>query len=426
MKGFRAYIAALLMAVAALNLPGCSSAKTGGAAAYAADLMHDVSSSQINSRQADAAFNGSMAEFSIELLKKSIAAEKNALISPLSVMLALAMTANGAGGETLVQMEKLLGGDIPIDTLNEYLYTYAQRLTNAGQPKLSIANSIWFRDDGESLQVKPDFLQKNADYYGAAAFSSAFNAQTVKDINTWVNTNTDGMIRQILDGINDELLFLVNAVAFDAEWQNIYYKHNVIEGEFINTTGAVERVDFMHSRESVYLDDGLATGFIKPYAGGVCSFAALLPNEGVSLDEYIVSLTGAGFLETLRNAQRAVVVASMPKFEYEYEIEMAAALKTLGITDAFDEFNADFSNMASTKMGNGNIYIGRVLHKTFISVFELGTKAGAATVVAASPGAAPNPEEPKTVRLDRPFVYAIIDNATNLPIFIGTVLTVNK
>ena len=181
----------------------------------------------------------------------------------------------------------------------------------------------------------------------------------------------------------------------------------------------------MHSAEYGYLDDGMATGFVKPYANGGYSFVALLPNEDVPIQEYLESLTGAGFLDMLSGRQQdTLVFASMPKFKYEYSIKMVDALMTLGIVDAFDEDIADFSRMAKTTVGNGNLYINKVLHKTFISVDELGTKAGAVTMVAMSTGGSSGPVESKTVILDRPFVYAIIDNATNLPIFIGTVMSV--
>ena len=122
----------------------------------------------------------------------------------------------------------------------------------------------------------------------------------------------------------------------------------------------------------------------------------------------------------MKNAESAVVYASMPKFGYEYGIEMNDALKALGMPDAFDEKKADFSKMASSS--DGNLYIGGVVHKTFISVTERGTRAGAATKVAMAAGGAPM--EPKYVRLDRPFVFAIIDNATKLPVFIGTLMSV--
>ena len=416
MKNIKNHILILLAAAIVMGASGCAAAGT-------ADLMGGLSPNRVDNRRADAAFCGSMADFSIELFKKSISDGENSLISPLSVTLALAMTANGADGETLSQMEKLIGGDIPLGTLNEYLRSYAKNLPDTEKSKLNIANSIWFRDDGDRLRVETDFLQRNADYYGAAAFKSAFDSQTTKDINNWVKTNTDGMIDKIIDKIYaDNMLFLINAVAFDAEWQAVYNEHSIREGDFTDITGAVRRVDFMHSGENRYLDDGMATGFIKPYAGVGYSFAALLPNEGVSIESYIESLTGMGFLDTLKNASDTQVNASMPRFEYEYDIDMNDALIALGIPDAFDAGKADFGRMGISS--GGPLYISQVLHKTFISVDGLGTKAGAATMVVLSDVSMPNPEEPKTVRLDRPFVYAIIDNATNLPVFIGTLVTV--
>jgi serpin B len=174
----------------------------------------------------------------------------------------------------------------------------------------------------------------------------------------------------------------------------------------------------MYSDEYKYLDDGKATGFIKPYAGNKYSFAALLPNENIQIDEYIQSLTGTGFLNMIKNAENIIVQTYLPKFKYEYEIKMNDALKTLGMPDAFHDGKADFKKMATSS--DGNIYIGEVLHKTFISVDELGTKAGAVTKVEIQAECVIEYE--KTVRLDRPFVYAIIDNATNLPVFIGTVV----
>jgi len=417
MKSVRAYIALLLIAAVAVGVVGCS------ATAKASDLMDGISSNSIKGKPTDDEFTISMADFSIELFKKSITADSNSLISPLSVMLALSMTANGADGKTLSQMEALLGGGIPISELNEYLFYYTHDLPVSSKAKLNIANSIWFRDT-KSLNVFPEFLQTNADYYGASAYKSAFNEKTLKDINNWVNTNTDGMIKSILGEIDSSaMLYLINAIAFDAEWKEIYTDRSVRENDFTDISGNKKRVDFMYSTEWYYIDDGMATGFIKPYAGGRYSFAALLPNEGISPDEYIGSLTGARLLDALSNTQSVEVRTSMPKFEFEYDIEMKAALKALGMTEAFIRGVADFSKMGTI---DGGLYIYRVIHKTFICVDERGTKAGAATAVEIAPGSEPGPVEHKykVVNLDRPFVFAIIDNKTNLPIFIGTLMTV--
>jgi serpin B len=216
------------------------------------------------------------------------------------------------------------------------------------------------------------------------------------------------------------MLYLINAVAFDAEWQDIYKEYNLQKGEFVDINKKTQNVDFMYSSENRYLDDGKATGFIKPYVGNLYSFAALLPNEGIDITEYINSLTGSGFIDMIKNAEDTAVQASIPKFEYEYGIQLNAALKALGMPEAFDENKADFTKMA--KSSDGNIYIGEVLHKTYISVTERGTRAGAATKVAMAAGGIIS--YPKTVWLERPFVFAIIDNATSLPVFIGTVMSI--
>ena len=181
MREIRAYIAALLIAAITVSASGCA------ASARAADLMDGILPNAVAGNPTDQAFIANMAEFSVELFKRSITYGENSLISPLSVMLALAMTANGANGETLAQMEALLGGGITLDELNEYLYTYVKGLPNYDQAKLHIANSIWFRDHEKVLRVEPDFLQRNADYFGAAAYRAAFDAKTVEDVNEYAS-----------------------------------------------------------------------------------------------------------------------------------------------------------------------------------------------------------------------------------------------
>jgi len=365
-----------------------------------------------------------MADFSVELFKRSVTDKENSLISPVSVMLALAMTANGADNETLLQMETLLGGEIPLGELNEYLYSYVNALPSREKSKLNIANSVWFRDD-PGLHVFSEFLQTNADYYNAAVYKSAFDSQTLKEINNWVKENTDGMIDGILTYILDtDMLYLINAVAFDAEWQSVYNEYNVRDGIFTNIHGNEKTVDFMHSTEYIYIEDDMATGFIKPYAGNLYSFAVLLPNEGISVENYIESLTGEALINTIQNSSNETVYAALPKFEFDYDIGMNDILSELGMPDAFDENEADFNKMAIFNDGfnDGRIYIDVVLHKTFISVHELGTRAGAVTMVAMAGDGAPM--DPKVVTLDRPFVFAIIDNLTNLPLFIGVLMDV--
>jgi serpin B len=411
---FFTLVSLALVCAMAVNLSGCATP------VQAADLMEGIQANEVTGKELDDAFVNSQMRLAVELFRASVneSKDENVLISPLSIQLALAMTANGAAGKTKAEIESLLGGDIKLEDLNEYLYTYVNSLPSGETCKLQIANSIWFRDNENRLQVEQGFLQRNADYYGAQAHKTPFDAQTLKDINSWVEDHTDGMIDKILDRIEDDaVMYLINALVFDAQWQTVYNKSQIGKGTFTNILGEEVSVDMMHSEEMTYLQDSLATGFMKPYQDGKYSFAALLPNEGVDLYDYISGLTGEGLLEVLNNAQSGTVIATMPKFSYEYDLSMNDALKKLGMPTAFDGKSADFTKMAHSS--RGNIYIGDVLHKTFIAVDELGTKAGAVTKVEMNDRCALVTEW--VVTLDRPFVYMIIDNETNLPVFIGTV-----
>ena len=104
------------------------------------------------------------------------------------------MTANGAAGQTRLEMETLLGNGLPMEELNEYLHSYADSLPTEEKCRLKLANSIWFRDDAQELVVEESFLQTNADFYGAQINAAPFNDKTLKDINAWARENTDGSV----------------------------------------------------------------------------------------------------------------------------------------------------------------------------------------------------------------------------------------
>lgn len=384
------------------------------------DLMEDISAATVTTTDDLTAGNTALTDFAVRLFKASEESGKNTLISPLSVVSALAMTANGAKQNTLAQMEQVLG--LPTDKLNTYLYSYMKALPQNEKIKLSLANSIWFTAD-DSFTANRDFLQKNADYYAADLYKTAFNKATVADINDWVKDKTDGMIPEIVDDLSPEsVMCLVNALAFEAEWHKPYEEIQVHEGTFTHEDSTVQRVEFMHSGEYVYLEDEHATGFIKHYSNLKYAFVALLPNAGISVSDYVASLDGATLRAMLHAAQETRVVAALPKFETEYSTDMSAILTDMGMRDAFSVKKADFSSLGSST--KGNIFINRVVHKTFISVAERGTKAGAATAVIMDAGSAEVPEI-KTVTLDRPFVYMLIDCENNVPFFLGTMMDVN-
>lgn len=398
------------------SLVGCT------AAIKADNLMDGITANRVSGKSADEDFIQSSADFAVKLFQKSADGKNNIMISPLSVMLALAMTANGADGQTKSQAEALLSGGKSIDELNEYLYAYVKGLRSDRKSRLSIANSVWIKKD-ENFDVKKAFLQKNADWYNASMYRADFDNSTVSDINRWVDSNTDGMIKKMIDSLGkDTVMLLINAICFDAEWEEIYKDKDIKNGKFTDINGKKQDVSMMHSTESAYITLDNGVGFTKPYANGNYSFAALLPDENTDLADFIASLSGEKLIHALKTKKHATVYTAMPKFSFDYEKEMKDILIDLGMNDAFDRNRADFSGIG--KYTDSNIFINKVLHKTFISVDAKGTRAGAATAVVLDKCSSAEATETYSVTLDRPFVFMIIDNKAELPIFIGALTQV--
>ena len=381
------------------------------------DLMQSVAANEKEPEPITPEAAAAASDFALRLFQAANNPDQNTLISPLSVLCALAMTANGAEDETLLQMESTLG--MQRDLYNEFFYSYLSALRSNDSTALKLANSIWFADRS-GFEPKEAFLATNAACYDADAYLAPFDDSTVREINGWVNEKTDGMIPSILDQIPDDaVMYLVNALAFDAKWSQPYAEYEVSPGEFTAADGTKQKVEFMHSEEGTYLSDDDATGFIKYYLGRDFAFVALLPDEGVSVDEYLNSLDGEKLQNLLANRSQETVDTVMPKFEMQTSMELSEVLRAMGMERPFDSENADFSSLGTSQAGN--LSISCILHKTFIAVAEDGTRAGAVAAIEEVAACEPE-EEPKKVRLDRPFVYMLIDCDTDLPFFIGTML----
>ncbi|MBQ9510083.1 MAG: serpin family protein [Clostridia bacterium] len=386
------------------------------------DLMADYVAQAVTERIVDEKFIDAMLDFSARLLKGTTEKEKkNILISPLSIITALSMTANGSEKETRAQFEQVFG--LTMDEMNEYLYSYVKNLMNGNGAKVKLANSIWFGEDGR-LKVNADFLQTNKNYYDAQAYEKDFSdPKTVDEMNAWVSEHTDEMIKKIVDELSPEcVMVLMNALVFDALWADQYEDYSCRTKTFTTYDGKKQDVKMMHSTESLYLEADGVCGFEKPYLLGY-KFVALLPDENVDVFDYARSLTGEKLKAVLASKQYAQVRATTPAFEYDFDITLNGVLGAMGIEDAFSPSEANFSAMGEC---DNNVFIGKVIHKTHIELTQAGTKAAAVTAVmmeATSVG--PGYEQYKTVTLDRPFVYMIIDNANELPLFMGVVTEIN-
>lgn len=368
------------------------------------------------SKEPDADFAAASAEFAANLLKHVSVSGENTVVSPYSVLIALSMTANGASAETLAQMEAVLG--LPVGELNAYLLACGQKNT----AELNAANAIWLRED---YPVSEDFLQRNRDYYGAEVESAPFNDDTRDRINAWVKKQTKGMIEKILNEMNpDTVMYLVNALAFKANWKWEYREDDARPDVFHGASGDREAT-LLYSDEHYYLHDENTAGFLKDYENDRFCYVVLLPDKDVPLADYVASLTGEKLTALIANASYETIRAVMPKFTNEASYELSDALKAMGMTDAFDKDKADFSAM-SPMADETALRIGSVLHKTYLLVNETGTEAAAATAVDMIAETTAMPQEKKTVRADRPFVCGIYDRETQSFLFLGAIYDVQK
>lgn len=416
---FKKALLIILSIVFVVNMSGCTKEEIG-TAKLPKSLMEDVTTEFVeeeNPEVYDENLKKSMGNFAFELVKNCDNGEGNVLISPASVAFALGMTANGGANETLAEMEKVLGKELNVDLINAMYKYYASVLTADSETTISIANSIWINNRMD-FQVNSRFLSKCLTYYDAEVYMEEFDDDCVIKINEWVNDNTDEMIKEIIKEFQgNELMILINAIVFDAEWESIYYEEMVRDTDFTTDNGKNNKVKGMYSEEYVYLKDENTKGFIKNYKGNY-RFVALLPDEGVDIDDYVENFTADKYYGLLDSKKDAKVDAMIPKFTYDYNISMVKALKSMGMEQAFDDYNADFCNMGDSDM---KICIGDVIHKTYIEMAEKGTRAAAVTAVIMDGNACAPMEEIKEVYLDRPFMYMIIDKTTNLPLFVGVV-----
>ena len=399
----------LLVAVCFCVLAGCNPASHNFKAkkVEAEELTAKVAAKTVESKDADEKFSVIYNNFAVKMTK-ALYKNENACVSPLSIAAAFGMVTNGAKGETKTELEALLGADV--QTINAYFASLMQKSSESKE--LHVANSVWSRKN--AITIENDFLNVVKNNYLAQFYSAPFDDETVKDINNWVYNNTRGGIDKIIDDIDaDTVLYLLNALDFEAEWKDKFEKNSVRSGTFYGVKNEAD-VTMMYDSEQSYIETEKAKGFIKPYVGGDYKFAAILPDEDISIDDFLSSLTGESLTKILSGAKKTPVEIGLPKFDFENQFDLIPTLKKLGVNKAFSP-DADFTALGKTSFGN--LYIGEVVHKTRITVNEQKTKASAVTVIGGKDAAMPSTP---SVILNRPFVYMILDSSS-LPVFIGVI-----
>lgn len=357
--------------------------------------------------------------------------EGNAVSSPLSVWLALAMINSGARGETAKEISNVLGFSSNPDMISKEAVELQKNLTQLSQNeiKVSIANRV-FPQLGDKLQA--DFLNLLAKNYHSIPESLNFREDpesSRKRINTWISENTEGKIPQLLargDITDDIRIVLANAIYFKARWENAFPKSMTAEDKFYLDQKTSAKVQFMQQTNKFHVGkvgSGKSAALVceLPYENNNVSMVLVIPENIVGVDDVLNNFLVSPSILTIEVKSHLTlqdVELHIPKWTTKGRLSLSSFLTKLGMIKAFDPGQADFSGINGRK----DLYLSEVIHGGFIEVLEEGTEAAAATANTVLAGAAPpQAKAHRIVKADRPFVWAIVEKSSGITLFSGRV-----
>ena len=407
-------ISGLLIMILLLSLTACGAeesdkkkgSKRNGSEVTAQELTAGSASETPEVHVPGPDFSEGFNAFSVNMLLQCYKQGQNILLSPYSVYAAISMLNNGANGETKKQIEEMFGCSADVsNNAVAYLMQYGDK-----KEIVRTANSIWLNEDMK-MKVKDAFLKTCGNYYRSAVMRAPFSDPgTVEAVNNWVDENTKHRISKILDRLTDEqAMILINAVTFDGIWKDPFFEEATEKKPFYHANGNEEEIDMMTGEAERYFENERMTGMDKLYENGY-SFRAILPKDGYTIEDVISAFD----FNAVPYMQSSGITVSMPKFEDRSEMGLVDALKELGMTDAFTS-KADFFAITEDQ----KLFVSEVIHKTFIKVDEKGTEAAAVTAVTLEAACVMEPYPYYYVNLDHPFIYMIMDDINNIPLFIG-------
>ena len=407
-------LAGIVGGVMAQNM-GAFSSRINSQKPEESGLTAQLPNAPVDSKLVDANTKFGFKLFS-EILKQD--SKKNVFVSPTSVAIALSMTYNGANGETQQAMAKALElQGMSLQDVNQANEALKASLENADPAvQLSIANSLWAK---QGTNFKPDFMQRNQQFYKAKVTELDFaKPDATNTINSWVKENTRGKIDKIVQQIQpDNVLFLINAIYFKGNWTKKFDKGATTERPFYLSNGTQKQHPLMsQSGKYRYFENDTLQAVSLPYGKGRLNLYVFLPKKNTNLDAFQQQLAVENWQEWMTQFRMRQGSIQLPRFKFDYDIQLNDALKALGMESAFNEAKANFSNMTSA-----SVKINEVKHKTFVEVNEEGTEAAAATSIGIVGTAVARPEEPFQMIVDRPFFCAIRDNQTGTILFMGSI-----
>jgi serine protease inhibitor len=341
---------------------------------------------------------------------------ENVMISPLSISYALSMTVNGAKGDTRdAMLEALRLKGISIEAINSSYKNLTRALLAVDKRVLmSIANSVWIEND---FTVKKSFTDILTDYYNADEKTFDINDASAPDkINAWIEDNTNGLIKKMIDKLNDNtVMLLINAIYFKGKWKSQFEESKTIQMPFFKSGGNQINVPMMKQKTDFSVYEG--NGFILaefPYGQGNFVMDVILPDEQGGLSNTVASVSDESFNAWLSLMNERETDVSFPRFKYGFKKTLKDVLTDMGMGIAFTN-GADLSNITDQY----DLLINEVTHQTYIETNEEGTEAAAATVV--DIGIVSMPPPALVFKMDHPFIYIIRETTTNSIIFMGRV-----
>lgn len=373
--------------------------------------------------------------FAFDLYHQAAAASsENLIFSPYSISLAFSMVYAGARGDTEAEMADVLhfqpqdSQHSAFNALDLYFENLgkedvsAQNREEQGDPfQLNIANAVWGQ---EGYPFLDEFLEILAAEYGAglrtADFVNNSNAER-EEINNWIEEETEDRIKDMIppEGVITPAtrMVLVNAIYFKAGWLMEFSESATLETPFKLLDGGTVNAEMMRNSELKvnYLQGDGFQAAVLPYVGNQTGMLIILPEEG-RYSEIESALSPEILQSVLESSAYESIIFAMPKIDFETDLDLIELLKPMGLQKPFSG-EADFSGIA----GNRDLFISAALHKANITVDEEGTEAAAATVIAVAESAM-EIREPIEMIVDRPYIFAIIDQGTGSILFLGRTL----
>jgi len=363
--------------------------------------------------------------FGLDLYRAIAPGQTNLVFSPASITLALAMARAGARGATASEMDAVMHGAAADDhsgwlnALDQALATRSGTFQDESGKNvpvtLRIANAP-FAQQGMPLE-KP-YLEALAERFGGGLRLVDYEANAEQArvlINGWVDAQTEHRIPELLvPGVLTlaTRLTLVNAIYLKAAWETPFPVDATTAGTFTRADGSTVQVPFMATTTSLRYASGSGWRAVEiPYVGGSLAMTIIVPDDLAAFESTLSADPFAAITGALSGTE---VALALPKFGIETKTDLAATLAALGMPSAFDD-RADFSGITTAEQ----LEISDVIHQANIDVDEKGTEAAAATAVVMR--ATAMPAEPVTLRVDRPFIFALRDVPTGTVLFLGRV-----